>query len=294
MKKLLLVLLIGLISFNLVSAETVDLPVFGELEVSEMPLVLATILIATADGFNPCSIWVLLFLLGMIIHTGSRKRIALIGGTFLLVTATIYGIFIAGIITIFSFMSYIDWLIYLVVTIALIFGLVNVKDYFWYKKGISFTIPDKYKPKFFKKVRELIKKESIFALIGGTVLMAAGIAIVELPCTAGLPLVWSGIVTESGVTSFYAYLLLYIFMYLLIEIIILISVLVTLKSFKMDEFKGRALKLVGGILIIALALVLLFDRSIMYNITGVLAVMMGSIVLSITIILLDKLVFKRK
>ncbi len=294
-KVLFFVLLMSLIP--LVSAEEVGvnddfivLPLIGEINVGDMPLIVSTVLIASADGLNPCSIWVLLFLLGIIIHTKSRKKIALVGGVFLLVTASIYGLFIAGVFSILDFMEHTTWIIYLVVAIALIFGIVNVKDYFWYKKGVSFTISDKYKPRIFKQVRELMKKESTPGLVGATALMAAGIAIIELPCTAGLPLIWSGIIASADVTiSYYWYLLLYVFVYLLIEIIILVSVLVSLKSFKMDEFKGRALKLIGGVLIIALGLVLLLDRTIMYSISSAFLVIIGAIVLSFLIMGVERL-----
>lgn len=298
MKKAILIVLLvtsALFSMPLASAESevVDVPIAGELDVAEMPLILSTIMIAGADGFNPCSIWVLLFLLGIIIHTGSRKKIALVGGVFLLVTSSIYGLFIAGVFNIFDFMQHTSWITYLVVVIALVFGLVNVKDYFWYKKGISFTIPDSYKPKLFKKTRDLMKKESNVAMAAGTALLAAGVAIIELPCTAGLPVIWSGLISSADITiAYYWYLLLYILVYLLIEVIILISVLISLKSFKMDEFKGRVLKLIGGVLIIALALVLLIDQSIMYSISSAFLVIFGALFASGFIILVERL-YKR-
>lgn len=290
MKKISLLLLSLLFSFGVVSAETVNVPLVGAVEVSEMPLILSTILIAGADGFNPCSIWVLLFLLGIIIHTGSRKKIALVGSVFLLVTALIYGLFISGVFTIFSFMSYISWVTYFIVGIALIFGLVNVKDYFWYKKGLSFTIPDKYKPKIFRDTRNLVKIDNNWSLVFSTAVLAAGIAIIELPCTAGLPVIWSGIIISSGIeTGYFWYLALYLLVYLAIEILILLSVLISLKSFKMDEFKGRALKLIGGLLIISLGLALLFNPSIMYSISGAFGLIIGALMLAFIIILLEKM-----
>jgi hypothetical protein len=183
---------------------------------------------------------------------------------------------------------------YFVVALALIFGIVNIKDYFFYKKGISFTIPDKYKPKLFKKTRDLIKVESNWILAFSTFLLAAGVAIIELPCTAGLPLIWSSIVASSAQTSFYAYLAIYLFVYLLIEIIILLTVIITLKSFKMTEFKGRVLKLIGGVLIVALGLVLLIDSSLMYNMVYALYIIFGALLLSGLIILIERGIKKLK
>ena len=270
-----------------------NIPLLGEVDIEGMPLILSTILIAGADGFNPCSIWVLLFLLGMIIHTGSRKKIAFIGGTFLIVTSLIYGVFIAGIHQ-FQTLIYETNLEIIIFIIAMVFGLVNVKDYFWYKKGVSFTVPDKYKPKFAKDIRELMKAGSYLALFIGTVIIASGVALVELPCTAGLPAVWTGILASLGITGleFFIYLLVYLLVYLLIEIIILIIVLISLKSFRIDEFKGRVLKLFGGLLIIALAFILLLDRAIMYDFVVIFLVMLMVILLTALIVLVDRLIIR--
>lgn len=277
------------------SENIINIPIIGEINLADKSIIISTILIASADGLNPCSIWVLLFLLGMILHTGSRRKILLVGSLFLLTTAFIYGAFIATIFTIFTFMNHISWLVYTIAILALIFGIVNVKDYFWFKKGISFTISDKHKPKLYKKARNLIKEESTVLLAIATIFMAAGIAIIELPCTAGLPLVWTNIVQASDIeVPFFILLGLYILMYLLIEIIILATVLITLKSIKMDEFKGRALKLFGGLLIIALALVLLIDKTIMYNLNQAMSIILGTILLSILIITTEYLWKKRK
>ncbi|MFT4312462.1 MAG: hypothetical protein ACMXYF_04500 [Candidatus Woesearchaeota archaeon] len=287
MKKILLLALFLLLATQLSFAdqEIIDVPLIGEYDVSQVPLLVSTILIAAVDGVNPCSIWVLLFLLGMVLHTGSRRKILLVGSVFLLVTATIYGVFIAGVFTIFTFMNQIQWIIYIVAGLALLFGIVNIKDYFWFKKGLSFTISDKYKPKLFKQARGLIKTDNTWFLIGATIVMAAGIAIIELPCTAGLPVIWSGLLASSQEQiPFLLYLFVYVFIYLLIEIIILVSVVITLRSIKMDEFKGRALKLIGGVLITALAIILLWDRTLMYSIGSVFAIIFGALLISILII----------
>lgn len=270
-------------------SEIVSIPLLGDFDATNTSKLLMTVLIAGADGFNPCSIWMLLFLLGMVIHTGSRKQIAIVGTTFLTVTAIIYGLFISGIIAVMSILSHITWITYFVAVLALIFGAVNVKDFFFYKKGLSFSIPDKYKPQIFKDSRVAVKQKSTFKTILLTATLAAGIAIIELPCTAGLPLIWSGLISNAQTSLPYSiYLITYLLTYLFIEIAILIVTLITLKSFKMTEFKGRSLKLIGGLLIMALAGVLLIDQSIMYSIPGVLGLIFSTIMLSLIIIFISK------
>jgi len=69
----------------------VRIPLIGEVDLQATPILLTTVLIAFLDGFNPCSLFVLTFLLAIIIHSASRKKIFLIGFTFLFVTSAVYG-----------------------------------------------------------------------------------------------------------------------------------------------------------------------------------------------------------
>ncbi len=272
-------------------AEVIDFPGIGEVDIGEMPLIVSTVLIAAADGFNPCSIWVLLFLLGMIIHTRSRKIVLLVGTTFLLVTAAIYGLFISGVLNVIDLLIHIPWIKYMVAGLAAVFGVVNIKDYFWYKRGISFSISEDHRSRIARRSRALLQTNSTTALIGGTALLAAGVAIVELPCSAGLPLLWGGMVASADVTAGYPwYLACYIVVYLAIEIVILAGVAISLQSYKMSEFAGRVLKLIGGVLILTLGIVLVVDQGVMHRVSNAFAIIFGAILLSLAIIGVDRII----
>src|SRR5690606_26919507 len=73
-----------------------DLPLIGRVDLDLQSIAIGTALIAFVDGFNPCSMWVLSMLLALTLHTGSRRKVLLIGLVFLTVTAVIYALFIAG------------------------------------------------------------------------------------------------------------------------------------------------------------------------------------------------------
>lgn len=100
-----------------------DVPLVGKVNLIFQPLLLSTSLIAFVDGFNPCSIWVLTMLLVLVLHSGSRRRVLLVGLTFLFTTALIYGMFIAGVFSILAFVSYLPW-IYWVVALFALTGLI--------------------------------------------------------------------------------------------------------------------------------------------------------------------------
>lgn len=275
---------------------SVTLPFFGELSAATTSLPVLTGLIAFVDGFNPCSLWVLTFLLGIVLYSGSRRRVLLVGGLFLLVTASVYGLFIVGMFGTLRYLAYMNWITLLVAAIAMVFAVVNIKDYFWFRKGVSFTISDQHKPKLYERIRNLIHPgRSVPALVVGTVVLALGITLVELPCTAGFPMVWSGIVASQAVPfSYFAALLgLYISIYLLIELVIFGSVVVTMKQSRFEERHGRILKLFGGMIMLALALTLILAPDTMHSLTGTLAVFGGAITASAMVLLIHRLVLPR-
>lgn len=244
----------------------IDLPLVGQVDLARQPLLLSTALIAFVDGFNPCSIWVLTILLALVLHSGSRARVMLVGLTFLITTAAIYGLFIAGVFSVLAFAAYLPWIYWIVALFALVFGLVNIKDYFWFQRGISFTIDDKHKPGIFRGFRDLMSNgRSPWALMGATILMASGIALIELPCTAGFPVIWSGLVSAHGVglTEFLFLLGVYLLIYLGIELVIFIVAVVKLRIDRFQEHHGRILKLIGGVIMLALAIVLVTAPELM-------------------------------
>ncbi|MCF7794968.1 glutaredoxin family protein [Patescibacteria group bacterium] len=266
--------------------EVLDLPLVGEMDFSSMPIYVTTGIIAFVDGFNPCSLWLITFLIGIVIYSRSRKKIIIVGGTFLLVTGGVYALFMAGLLNVFSYVGYLAWIQIVVAIVAAIFALVNIKDYFWYKKGISFTISDKYKPKIFKNMRGIMKGDkSLWQMVVGTAILALGVVLVELPCTAGFPVVWTNILAQGGIEGglFYSLLALYMLIYLLDEVVVLLIAAWTMRASRFEEKHGRMLKLIGGMVMLSLAIVMIVNPDLMHNISGSVIVFAGAIALSFLI-----------
>lgn len=260
----------------------VDVPLLGEVDAATGSAVAATALIALIDGVNPCSLWVLAVLLAMVLNAGTtRGRIALIGGTFLTVTGLIYGAFIAGVFTVLGFVEHLGVIRIGVAVIALFVGIVNVKDHLAFKKGLSLTIPERFKPRIFRGGRSIRDTDRpLAAVLGTTVALAAGISLVELPCTAGFPVIWSGIMRTQGVEgpAFAGLLGLYLLIYILDELVLFGAVVVTLRIGRFEERHGRLLKLLGGTVMIALGIVLLAAPHLLEDLVGATMVILGAVV----------------
>jgi cytochrome c biogenesis protein CcdA/thiol-disulfide isomerase/thioredoxin len=278
------------------TGQTITLPIIGAIDLSGQSLLVSTLIISFVDGFNPCSLWVLSILLSITLQTKSRKKVLLVGGVFLLTTAVLYGLFIAGVFSVLRIISFMGWIQVVVALIALGFALINIKDYFWFRQGVSLTISDDKKPGIYQRMRGILRNsDSVWQLIGATVVFAAGIALVELSCTAGFPVIWSNILASQGVemTTFVLLLLVYILIYLLDELGIFLVAVFTLRSTKFEEKHGRVLKLIGGVLMLTLALVMLIDPKVMTDISGTLIIFGIALGAAALILLVHRVILPR-
>ena len=266
--------------------EVIDVPIIGPVDLGSMSLPLMTLLIAAVDGFNPCSLWVLGILLALTLRTGSRRVTLIVGLVFITVTAFVYALFIAGIFSLVSISAIAPWLRVVAAVVAITFAFINIKDYFWFKRGVSLTIPESAKPGIYSRMRGVLAKtESLPALVGGTIALAAGVSVVELACTAGFPIVWTNILAQNGVgaAGFVLLLLLYMLVYQLDELLIFGAAVVTLRASKLQEKQGRILKLVGGILMLTLGIVMLVNPALMGSVGSSLAVFAIAIFAALTV-----------
>ncbi len=283
-------------SSNLNQSVELKLPFFGTVNLASKSAIFSTAIIALVDGFNPCSLWVLTMLLALTLHTGSRKKVFVIGFVFLTVTAAIYALFIAGLFSVLSISSFMGWIRILVALIALVFAIVNIKDYFWYKEGLSFTISDEKKPGIFRRIRQLIDNSNSFAgLVGGTIALAAGVSLVEFSCTAGFPVIWTNILTSLNIKglAFILLLVLYMIIYQLDEMIIFFSSIITLKTSRIEEKHGRILKLISGVLMFTLAVVMLVKPELMNSLGSSLAIFGSAIIATLAVVVIHQIILPK-
>jgi hypothetical protein len=227
---------------------------------------------------------------------GSRRMTAIIGLVFIAVTALVYALFIAGLLTVFSVVSFALWVRVVVALVAAAFAAVNIKDYFWFKQGVSLTIPEAKKPGIYQQIRRVLAHgESVPALVVATAVLAAGVSFVELACTAGLPVLWTNILAAREVTPliFALLLALYMLIYQLDEIAIFAGAVVTLRASKLQEKQGRILKLGGGVLMLSLAMVMLVEPSLMNSVRTSLFVFAAAAATTLLVLLLHRMVLPR-
>lgn len=240
--------------------DRVKLPLLGEIKVSDYGLTLFTIVLGLIDGFNPCAMWVLIFLLSLLVNLKSRKRMALIAGIFVFVSGLVYFIFMAAWLNFFFLLGLTRTLQIILGVFAIAVGSIHIKDFFMYKKGLSLSIPESVKPGIYSRVNRILKAENITGAILTVIALAAMVNVVELACTAGLPVIYTQILASHPLSTFeyYAYLALYNVAYMADDSVMIVIAVVTLSRAKLQERGGRILKLISGLVISLLGLVMIF------------------------------------
>ena len=257
------------------SARVVDLPIIGSIDLGGRSLLMSTVIIGFVDGVNPCSLWVLSVLLALVLHSGSRTRVAIIGTVFLAVTSAMYGLYIAGAYTALSYAQFLPWIQRAVAFVAIALGLLQLKDGFGIAAGPSLSVDHGARPGMYQRMRNLATGDRpITALIGATVALAVGVSLLETPCTLGLPILWTNLLAENDVplTGAAVLFVVYLAMFLLDELVVFVSVVATMRALKIQEHHGRALKIVSGMVMITLAAVMLASPRSLETVGGTLAV----------------------
>ncbi|OZH55572.1 glutaredoxin [Hydrocoleum sp. CS-953] len=234
------------------------------------PLFVSTI--ALADGFNPCAFTVLIILLSLLSYTKSRRDMTLIGSTFVATSGVMYFLFIMIMILVGSvFLDKYGTIFMLVLGVIItLAGLINIKDYFFFKQAFSLSLSEKQQLSISKKAREIARKlqnsqgskKMFLAALGGTILLAIFVNIVELGCTAILPAVYMTTLIqycqENVWLCFSFWTGIYALIYIIPLLAILLNFIYSFKSSRLSESQGRILKLIGGTFMLFFGLVMIF------------------------------------
>jgi glutaredoxin len=241
--------------------ESFEISIFGRtLTLDDVGLPAFTLAMGLLDGFNPCSMWVLLLMISLLAPLNDRRRMLAIAGTFVLIQGIAYFLFMAAWLNLFLVIGLSRASQLIIAAIAIVAGLINIKDFFAFKIGISLSIPEKAKPGIYSRMRAILHAENLGAAIVGAIILAVLVQAVEFLCTSGFPALFTRILTlrELDSAAYYSYLLLYISAYMFDDIMILGVGVVMLSRHRLQEREGRVLKLISGLVMIGLGIWLIF------------------------------------
>lgn len=245
-----------------------NVPILGNINAKDVSLPILAVVIGFIDGFNPCAMWVLLFLISMLLGMKDRKRMWILGLAFLTTSALVYLMFMVSWLKIALSISSISWVRVLIALVALIGGIVNLYSYFKSDDSGCTVVDDKKRKKMFKKIKKLTSEKSFILALLGVMGLAISVNIVELACSAGLPLIFTQILAINSLNpiQYWFYIFLYILFFLLDDIVVFTIAMVSLKMTGISTKYNKYSHLIGGIIMFIIGILLIFKPGIlMFN-----------------------------
>lgn len=246
----------------------IELPVFGSVSTKDVSLPVISILIGFIDGFNPCAMWVLLFLISVLIGMKDRKKMWILGTVFLGTSALIYLLFMIAWLNVIVFLGALFWIKLLIASIALIGGAWNLKAFFTNKEDGCEVVNEKKRSKVLNKIKYITSSQKYSLAIIGIIGLAVSVNFIELTCSAGLPVVFTNLLALNNlsVLEYGFYLFLYILFFLIDDLLIFFIAMKTLKITGLSNKYAKYSHLIGGILMVLVGILMIFKPEwLMFN-----------------------------
>ncbi|RJX28880.1 MAG: hypothetical protein C4531_11100 [Desulfurivibrio sp.] len=236
------------------------LPLLGRQDARDYSLPALAVILGLLDGFNPCAMWVLVYLISLIMGLNDRRKIWLLVGSFLLASGVLYFLFLTAWLNAFLFIGYLRPLTLLIGLFALWTGTGNLREYVVTRGAVACKVTDdKAKKKTMDRIRQLVSSPLTMASIFGIMVLAFAVNSIEFLCSAGIPAIFTHVlaISDADVMQYYACILLYVFCFMLDDLLIFSSAVLAVNSSCGEKYAGLC-KALGGIIMIVLGVLLTF------------------------------------
>lgn len=239
-----------------------DVPILGKINAKNASLLLVSIIIGAVDGFNPCAMWILLFLLSLLISTKDRRKMWILGLTFILTSGVVYLLFMLSWLNVAKYTSSIIFVRYLIGIFALVFGSINLYRFIkgLKQKDVGCDVTDAAKKrKIMDKIRKILSENKLLFAIIGIMLLAISVNLIELLCSLGLPVMFTEILGLNDLSHFEygIYMFVYILFFLVDDLVIFI---IAMKTLKLKGISNKYMKyshLIGGLIMLVIGLLMI-------------------------------------
>jgi thiol-disulfide isomerase/thioredoxin len=240
--------------------EEITLPFIGTINVRNFSLPALSVVIGIIDGFNPCAMWVLIFLISFLVGMKDKKRMWIFGITFIAASAFVYFLFMTAWLNLILFLGFISWIRVIIALIAIGGGIYNLREFLSTKHATCHVTNSGQKEKIIDKLKQYTHEKSFWMAIGGLVILAFSVNLIEAVCSAGLPVIFTQILTLSDLPTwkYYMYILIYVFFFMLDDLIVFFLAMFTLKITGLTTKYTRYSHLIGGVLMILIGITLIF------------------------------------
>lgn len=235
------------------------LPLIGEIVLEDYSLPALSVILGLVDGFNPCAMWVLVYLISLIATLRDRKRIWLIVGSFVLASGILYFLFMTAWLNAFLFIGYVKPVTTVIGLVALGGGILQIRQVIETKGAIVCEVTgEESRKKTMTRIQKIVSSPITLGTIAGIIALAFMVNSVEFVCSAAVPAVFTRVLSLASLTTFqyYSYILLYVLFFMLDDLIIFGTAAFALSSSLGDRY-AKYSRPVGATILIILGLLLL-------------------------------------
>ena len=240
-------------------ANTIVLPIFGEIDVADYSLPALAVILGFVDGFNPCAMWVLVYLITIIATLRDRKRIWLIVGSFVLVSGILYFLLMTAWLNVFLLVGYVKPVTTIIGLVALGGGILQMREFAETKGAVVCKVTDENsRQNTMTRIQKIVPSPMTWGTIVGIVALAFAVNAVEFVCSAAIPAIFTHVLSLASLTSLqhYGYILLYVCIFMLDDLVIFGTAAFALTSNLGDRY-AKYTRPVGGTILIILGAILL-------------------------------------
>jgi glutaredoxin len=204
-------------------AGRIRLPLLGDIDPSEYSLVALTALLGLADGFNPCAMWVLIYLISLIAGIKEPRKIWWLVGTFVFASGTLYFVFMTAWLNTFLIIGYIRPLTQFVALAAIGFGADHLYTLIVERGVVACQVGDpEQRQRTMLRIREVVAAPVGFASLVLVTGLAFTVNAIEFVCSAALPAIYTHTLALMHLSTiqYYGYIALYVIFFMLDDLVI--------------------------------------------------------------------------
>ena len=276
MKKYLLIISIFLLLLNPISInakhyslasnkntkieENIEVPILGKINAKEVSLPILAVTLGLVDGFNPCAMWILVFLISMLFGMKDRKKMWILGGTFILTSGLVYLLFMVSWLNLAMFLTQVRLIRLLIAIFSIIFGMYNI---YRYTESINKDIgcdvtSQKDRKKIITKIKKITSNQKFIISLIGIIALAISVNILELLCSLGLPVIFTNVLALNKLNTieYTVYIFIYLLFFLIDDIVVFTVAMMSMKIKGISNKYTKYSHLIGGIIMLLLGILM--------------------------------------
>ncbi|MBO3842346.1 MAG: cytochrome c biogenesis protein CcdA [Candidatus Brockarchaeota archaeon] len=218
-----------------------------------LPSLVSVVVAAFIDSLNPCAFATIVLLITYSLQAGSSRKMLTTCGAFITGVMASYLAAGIGLLYVISIALFRSILRYIVGSAAILFSILEFKEFFYYGKGFSLEQPG--------ALSRILGKYSETMSVGAGLLVGMAVSMVELPCTGGIYITILYLLSKIGLTlEVFLLLFLYNLIFILPLIVILLTVYFGRSVVEIDAWrieKRRYMRLLAGILLLTVGIAII-------------------------------------